>query len=167
MRRSANRVALSGLLTALMLVLGFVERQFPLPIPVPGIKLGLANSVLLYAVYMLGARQGILLMLLKVVVSGFLFGNLQAMVYSFSGGVLSLAAMILVHRMKDISPIGVSIAGACFFNIGQVLAAAVVVNMPALILTYLPILLLSAVVTGALTGVIAKLVMKHLRAMTH
>ena len=163
--KQVQQVALSGLLTSLMLVFGFIERQFPLPVPVPGIKLGLANSVLLYALYMLGIRQTIVLMLLKSLMSWLIYMNLSAMLYSFAGGVLSVAAMILVSRMKGVSPIGVSALGAVFFNIGQILMAAWVLGTPQLIVTYLPVLMVSGVLTGILTGVIAKLVMKHLRAM--
>ena len=162
--KKVQQVALSGLLTSLMLVFGFIERQFPLPVPVPGIKLGLANSVLLYALYMLGIRQTIVLMLLKSLMSWLIYMNLSAMLYSFTGGVLSVAAMILVSRMKGVSPIGVSALGAVFFNIGQILMAAWVLGTPQLIVTYLPVLMVSGVLTGILTGVIAKLVMKHLRA---
>ena len=163
--KKVQQIALSGLLTSLMLVFGFIERQFPLPVPVPGIKLGLANSVLLYALYMLGIRQTIVLMLLKSLMSWLIYMNLSAMLYSFAGGVLSVAAMILVSRMKGVSPIGVSALGAVFFNIGQILMAAWVLGTPQLIVTYLPVLMVSGVLTGILTGVIAKLVMKHLHAM--
>ena len=163
--KKVQQVALSGLLTSLMLVFGFIERQFPLPGPVPGIKLGLANSVLLYALYMLGIRQSVVLMLLKSLMSWLIYMNLSAMLYSFAGGVLSLTAMILISRVKGVSPVGVSALGAVFFNIGQILMAAWVLGTPQLIVTYLPVLMVSGVLTGILTGVIAKLVMKHLHAM--
>mgnify|MGYP001152701170 CR=1 FL=1 len=91
---SARRVAVSGLLTSLMLVLGLIERQFPLTAAIPGIKLGLANSVLIYALYMLGVKQSIVLMLLKAMMSWLIYTNMQAMFYSLAGGVLSLLAMI-------------------------------------------------------------------------
>ena len=163
--KKVQQVALSGLLTSLMLVFGFIERQFPLPVPVPGIKLGLANSVLLYALYMLGIRQTIVLMLLKSLMSWLIYTNMNAMFYSLGGGLFSLVVMILVCRMKGVSVIGVSALGAVFFNIGQILMAAWVLGTPQLIVTYLPVLMVSGVLTGILTGVIAKLVMKHLHAM--
>ena len=163
--KKVQQIALSGLLTSLMLVFGFIERQFPLPVPVPGIKLGLANSVLLYALYMLGIRQSIVLMLLKALMSWLIYMNLSAMLYSFAGGVLSLTAMILISRVKGVSVIGVSALGAVFFNVGQILMAAWILGTPQLIVTYLPILMVSGVLTGILTGVIARLVMKHLHAM--
>ena len=163
----ASRVALSGLLTSLMLVFGLIERQFPLPVPVPGIKLGLANSVLLYSLYMLGIRQSILLMLLKALLSWLIYMNMSAMLYSLTGGVLSLLAMILIMRVKGVSIIGVSAIGAVFFNVGQILMAVAILHTPQLIVTYLPILMLSGVLTGVLTGIIARMVMKHLKALKH
>jgi len=99
---STRRVAQFGLLTALSLVLGYLDRAIPvtwfLSGAVPGIKLGLANTVLLYAVYLMDWKACVLLMLTKVCLSGFLFGSLSAILYSLSGGVLSLAVMLLVRR---------------------------------------------------------------------
>lgn len=165
MRSNARRIALSGLLTALMLVFGWIERLIPIVGAPPGVKLGLANSVLIYAVYMMNVKESFVLMLLKVLLTGFLFGNPQAMIYSFSGSLLSLCAMLLAHRIKGVSAVGVSVVGACFFNVGQVIAAAIMVALPELLISYLPILLISAVVTGVLTGIAATMVMKHLRSM--
>ena len=157
---SARRVAVSGLLTSLMLVLGLIERQFPLTAAIPGIKLGLANSVLIYALYMLGVKQSIVLMLLKAMMSWLIYTNMQAMFYSLAGGVLSLLAMIALSRIK-----GVSALGAVGFNIGQILMAVAMLHTPQLIVTYLPVLMVSGVATGVLTGVVAQMVMKHLKVI--
>lgn len=161
--QKARKIALSGLLTSLMLVFGLIERQFPLTAAVPGVKLGLANSVLLYALYMMGVRQTVILMLLKSLMSWLIYMNMSAMLYSLAGGILSVAAMILLSRVKDVSAVGVSALGAVFFNIGQIFMAAWVLSTPQLIVTYLPILMVSGVVTGILTGVVAQMVMKHLK----
>ncbi len=166
MRRSlAWRIALSGVLTSLMLVLGLVERQFPLPVGIPGIKLGLANSVLLYGVYMLGIRQTVILMLLKTLMGWFIYSNLNAMLYSLAGGMLSVIAMVSISKISGMSVIGASAAGAVCFNIGQVLVAVIMLHTPQLLLTYLPALMVSGVLTGVLTGFVAKLVMRHLAAI--
>ena len=159
---SARRVAVSGLLTSLMLVLGLIERPFPLTAAIPGIKLGLANSVLIYALYMLGVKQSIVLMLLKAMMSWLIYTNMQAMFYSLAGGVLSLLAMIALSRIKGVSVIGVSALG---FNIGQILMAVAMLHTPQLIVTYLPVLMVSGVATGVLTGVVAQMVMKHLKVI--
>ena len=160
-----QQIAISGLLTSLMLVLGLVERQFPLTAAIPGIKLGLANSVLLYALYMMGVRQSIVLMLLKALMSWLIYTNLSAMFYSLGGGVLSLLAMVLLRRVNGVSIVGVSALGAVFFNVGQILVAVLMLNTPQLLMTYLPVLMVSGVVTGVLTGVVAQMVMRHLRQL--
>ena len=163
--KSAQRVAVSGLLTSLMLVFGLIERQFPLTAAIPGVKLGLANSVLLYSLYMLGVKQSFILMLLKALMSWLIYTNMSAMFYSLGGGLCSLLVMILLSRMNGVSILGVSALGAVFFNVGQILVAVVMLNTPQLIVTYLPVLMVSGVVTGVLTGVVAKMVLKHLKSL--
>ena len=163
--KSAQRVAVSGLLTSLMLVFGLIERQFPLTAAIPGVKLGLANSVLLYSLYMLGIKQSFILMLLKALMSWLIYTNMSAMFYSLGGGFASLLVMILLSRMNGVSILGVSALGAVFFNVGQILVAVVMLNTPQLIVTYLPVLMVSGVVTGVLTGVVAKMVLKHLKSL--
>lgn len=113
MTSKARIVARFGLLTALSLVLGFLDRAIPLTWflsgAVPGIKLGLANTVLLYAVYLMDWRGCVLLMLAKVFLSGFLFGSMSAILYSLSGGVLSLAVMLLVRRNAKVGAISIGV----------------------------------------------------------
>ena len=113
MNSTAKRVARFGLLTALALVLGYLDRAIPvtwfLSGAVPGIKLGLANTVLLYAVYLMDWRSSVLLMLAKVFLSGFMFGSLSAILYSLSGGVLSLLVMLLVRRNAKIGALVIAL----------------------------------------------------------
>lgn len=159
---SAKTVARFGMLTAVALVLGWVERFIPIG-GIPGIKLGLANTVLLYAIYLMDAKSAWLLMFLKVALSGFLFAGLSAMLYSFAGGLLSLIIMLLLHKTRGISIVGVSVAGAVGHNIGQLLVACVMVT-PRAALSYFPVLLIAGVITGLLTGVAAKSAIHALRA---
>ena len=153
-RWDASAIAKLGLLTAVALVLGYFEHLLPV-IGIPGIKLGLANTVLLYALYLLDIPSAILLMFLKVGLSGLLFGGAAAMLYSFAGGVVSLIVMILARRMKGLSVVGVSVLGALAHNAGQMAVACFVVETRA-ILAYLPVLLIAAAVTGTLTGLVAR-----------
>ncbi|MCE5187995.1 MAG: Gx transporter family protein [Eubacteriales bacterium] len=153
-RWNASAIAKLGLLTAVALVLGYFEHLLPVT-GIPGVKLGLANTVLLYALYLLDVPSAILLMILKVGLSGLLFGGVAAMLYSFAGGVASLLVMILARRAKGLSVIGVSILGATAHNVAQLIVACFVVETRA-ILAYLPVLLLAAAVTGILTGLIAR-----------
>ena len=153
-RWNASIIAKLGLLTAVALVLGYVEHLLPIT-GIPGVKLGLANTVLLYALYLLDVPSAILLMILKVGLSGLLFGGVTAMLYSFAGGVVSLIAMLLARRMKGLSVVGVSVLGAVAHNVAQLSVACFVVETRA-ILAYLPVLLLSAAITGVLTGLVAR-----------
>lgn len=156
-----KRLTLLALLTAAALVLGYVEHLIPLT-AIPGIKLGLANTVLLYALFLMDVKSAVLLMLLKVGLSGLLYGGVSAMAYSFAGGALSLLGMCLVKRIPGMSVIGVSVTGAALHNIGQVLLACLVVGSRA-VLVYLPLLLVSAAATGVLTGIVARLTMRALK----
>ncbi len=160
---NAKTITRFGMLTAVALVLGWVERFIPIAATAPGIKLGLANTVLLYAIYLMDIKGAGLLMVMKVLLSGFLFAGLSGMIYSFAGGLLSLVVMLLLRQIKDLSIVGVSIAGGVSHNIGQILAACLVVQSRAL-LGYLPVLLLAGVVTGLLTGIAAKSAIKGIEA---
>ena len=115
----AGKVAVFGLCVALMLVLGLLDRAVPLSAllsgGVPGLKLGLANTVLLYAVFLMDWKAAVLLMLAKVTLSGFLFGSLSAILYSLSGGVLSLAVMLLARKNPKVSA-----AAVCFLSFASV-----------------------------------------------
>lgn len=159
---SAKTVARFGMLTAVALVLGWVERFIPIA-GIPGIKLGLANTVLLYAICLMDAKSAWLLMFLKVALSGFLFGSLPAMLYSFAGGLVSLMIMLLLYKARGFSIVGVSISGAVGHNIGQLLVACFMVT-PRAALSYSPILLVAGIITGLLTGVAAKSAIHALQA---
>lgn len=158
----ARRVAVCGMLLALMLVLGFVESQLPVAAGIPGIKLGLSNGVLIFAVYMLNVPTAYLLMVLKVLLSGMLFGNPSAMMYAFAGGLLSLTVMCLLSHMKDLSPVVVSMVGGLCHNVGQVLLAMIILNTPKLVY-YMAILMAVGLVTGLATGLAANGIIRRFR----
>jgi heptaprenyl diphosphate synthase len=152
-------IARYGLMTALMLILGFLESR--IPFPVPGIKLGLANTVLLYALYILGGKAALVLMALKVILSGLSFSGLSAMMYSAAGSALSLGLMALFKHTGGFSVLGVSVIGAVGHNAGQLLMACIITSSLAP-MAQLPLLLVSAVLTGIATGMAARLTVKHL-----
>ena len=161
-RKRVQRVALCGILLALMLVLGFVESLIPVAAGVPGIKLGLSNGVLIFAVYMLDIPTAWLLMALKVTLASSLYAGFGAFPYALAGGVLSLAVMSLLSRMKGLHPVTVSMVGGVMHNVGQVGMAMLMLRTPRL-MYYMAVLMLVGLATGALTGVCAHQVMKHLR----
>lgn len=162
MRRDTRRIALCGILLSMMLVLGYVEHLIPVAAGVPGIKLGLSNGVLIFAVYMLGIPTAFLLMVLKVLLSGFLFGGVSAMMYAFAGGLLSVAAMSGLSKVKGLHPVTVSMVGGVMHNVGQITLAMLILKTSGL-MGYMAVLMIAGLVSGALTGVCASLVMKHMK----
>ncbi|MBO5145535.1 MAG: Gx transporter family protein [Lachnospiraceae bacterium] len=151
----AKKAAYSAMLTALAMIFGYVEVLIPFSFGIPGIKLGLANLVIVLALYMLPASQALLIQVARIVLISFLFGNMSMMLYSLAGGLLSFCVMSLLRRIQGFSVIGVSIAGGVSHNIGQLIVAMLVVKN--LKLTYyLPALLIAGLVTGALIGLLTQ-----------
>jgi len=162
-RFTVRTIAQCGLLTAMMLVLGFIESLLPVAAGVPGIKLGLSNGVLLFALYMLDAPTAFVLMLLKVLLSGLLFGGVSAMMYALAGGVASMLGMILLKKLR-FSLITVSMLGAVLHNLGQVVLAMIILETDQL-LYYMAILLFVGLACGAVTGVAAKATIGHMKKL--
>ena len=160
-RKQAERVALCGILLALMLVLGLVESMIPVAAGVPGIKLGLSNGVLIFAVYMLDIPTAWVLMALKVVLASSLYAGFGAFPYALAGGVMSLGAMTLLSRVKGMHPVTVSMVGGVMHNVGQVGMAMLVLRTQ--MLYYMGVLMLVGLATGALTGLCAHQVMKYMK----
>lgn len=169
MNSKAKRVALCGLLTALALVLSLVERLFPLSaiIPIPGIKLGLANVVTLFALVRLRKRDAAAILLVRVTLASVFMGSVTSFLFALFGGLLSLAvtAALLPLRGRWFSLVGISIAGAAAHNIGQI-GAAMLVLRSVYVAAYLPLLLLSALVMGLVTGLVCRSVLEHLEKIS-
>ena len=161
-RERTLRTTLSGMLLSVMLVLGYVESLLPSP-GIPGIKMGLSNSVLIFAVYMLDVPTAYILMSLKVILSGLMFGGVSTMIYAFAGGLLSLTGMVLLRKIPGLHPVVVSMAGGLLHNTGQVVTAMVILHTPEQMLAYLGILMLTGLFCGLLTGTAASAVMRHLK----
>ncbi len=155
-RRRARRLTLNAVLIALALVLSIIERWIPLEliVPVPGIKLGLANIVTLFALLRLQPLDAIVILLARSLIMGMILGP-TTLFFSLSGGALALLTMwVLSHwEGRAFSLIGLSIAGAAAHNVGQTIVAVIILAEPMLLLAYLPPLLLTSVITGTLTGI--------------
>ncbi len=158
-RQKTQRIAVMGLLLCLTLILGFVESRLPVP-GLPGVKLGLSNGVLLFALYMLDIPSAILLIVMKILLSGFLFGNPSSMMYAAAGGVLSLLGMVLLSRSPQLNPVSVSMAGGLLHNMGQVGLAMIILQTPGLLM-YMAILMIIGMLSGLATGLAAKAVITH------
>lgn len=150
----SRKVAYSAILVALAMIFSYVEALIPFNIGVPGIKLGLANLIVVVGLYFLSPQQVLLISVTRILLTGFMFGNGMSIIYSLAGGLLSFAVMLLLKKRKSFSIVGVSIAGGVMHNVGQILVAACVVeNMK--LFYYLPALLVAGVITGTLIGVVS------------
>jgi heptaprenyl diphosphate synthase len=158
---STKKIAQLGLLIALAFVFSYVEFLIPVNLGIPGAKLGLANLVIMVALYTIGERNAFALSMLRILLVGFTFGNMAMMMYSFAGALLSFLVMLLAKKTGKLSVIGVSVLGGVFHNIGQILVAIVVLETKSLIY-YLPVLLLAGTISGIAIGVLGGLVTKRI-----
>lgn len=156
MKLTTKQLTLCAMLTAMALALSYLENFFPLSlaIPIPGIKLGLANIVTVFALYALGPVQALLILLARCILGAVFAGNMNALLFSLLGGVTAMLVMILLSRLRRLSIYGVSVGGAAAHNCGQVAAAILTLGNTAP-LYYLPVLLGVSLFAGALTGLIA------------
>ena len=123
-----RKLAWMGLLASLAIIFGYVEMLFPVFVSIPGIKLGLANLVMVFLLYTCTYKEAGIVSVIRIVVIGFLFGNLFSILFSLAGAGLSLACMTIAKKYKDFSVIGVSILGGITHNLGQIVIAALVVE---------------------------------------
>lgn len=151
-----KRLTLNSILISMALVLSFIERFIPLSliVPIPGLKLGLANIVTMFALFYLDIHSAIIITVLRCVLSSLLFGGMSSLLYSLAGAFFSLIAMIVLKQgyHKVFSLLGISIGGAAAHNTGQILMASLMMKN-ASVFSYLPMLLISGLVTGMLTAI--------------
>ena len=164
MHKTSRKLAFLGLCTAVSMILAYVEVLLP-PIfsAVPGIKIGLANIVVLFILYRYRVLDAALVSAVRIFAVTLLFGNPVMLAYSAAGAVLSITVMAILKKIDILSAVGVSVAGAVFHNIGQILVAGFVLGTS--VFYYLPILLISGCITGFLTGYICNVTMKHLKRL--
>ena len=154
-----ERIALYGVLTALALILSFVESQIPAFVAVPGMKVGLTNIVVIFALYAMDEKGALFINAVRIILVALLFGNAMSLAFSLAGGILSFIVMLLMKKSNRFGIIGVSIAGGVSHNIGQILVAMITMNTSA-IAVYLPILWAAGIFSGALIGFTGGLVVK-------
>ncbi len=159
-----KKIAILGISTSLALIFSFIESLIPPLVAIPGIRIGLANLVIVFILYRLGWQYAALVSLVRILISSILFGNAQIFVFSLAGAFLSLLGMTVLKKIKLFSIITVSVCGGVLHNIGQVLVAMLWTSTPEVIY-YLPVLLISGTVAGIIIGIISGFVTKKLEKM--
>ena len=153
-----KKVAFLGLSVALAMVLSFVESQIPPLVAVPGVKVGLPNLVIVYLLYKLGAKEAVIVSIIRVILVSILFGNAQSAFFSICGAAQSLLGMILLKKL--FATVTVSVIGGVLHNVGQIGAAVLVTATPGIV-TYLPVLLISGTLAGVVIGMVSGMLVKR------
>ena len=165
MRMNVKRLARLGVLTAVALIIFIVELQIPNPFPIPGVKLGLANIVTVYAVYRYRPSEVAMMTGVRILLGSVFSGNIMALIYSACGSLLCLLGMLLLRRVIDEKHLWLaSVFGAVLHNTGQMAAALLVTQTPSL-LFYYPFLLVSGCLAGLFTGLCTQLILPRIKAM--
>ena len=159
---NTKKLTTLAITVTLAMALSFLESQIPPLVAIPGVKLGLANIAVIFALYRFGAREAAAVSALRVFLVALLFGSFVSALYSIAGAILSFAVMLLLRRFKVFSEVGVSVAGGVCHNVGQIAVACVLLETN-VILYYLPFLLLSGTVAGIGVGVLSALLIRKLK----
>lgn len=155
MKMKTKKVAYLGVFLALALILSYVESLIPFYFGIPGVKLGLTNLIVVIMLYCTGAKEALGVSVLRIILAGFLFGNLFSILYSLCGAALSFAVMYLLKKSGRLKVVSVSVAGGIAHNVGQLIVAAFIVETYQ-VLYYMPVLLIAGVLTGFLIGILSQ-----------
>lgn len=160
-----RKTAYLGVYLATAMICSYIETLIPINFGIPGIKLGLANLVVILMLYQMGPGEAFLVSLVRILLTGLLFGNVFGMVYSLSGGILSFLVMLLLQKMGRLNCVSISAAGGISHNIGQLLAASWMIQ-DFHILFYIPVLLFAGLLTGLLIGLLARELLMRLKGQS-
>ena len=156
-----KKISLMALMISLAMIMSFIESQIPAFVAIPGVKMGLANIVVVFALYKLGWKEAVIISLIRVMMVSLLFGTGASFLYSFAGAVLSLSGMVLLKKTGIVSHVAVSVTGGVLHNVGQIAMACFLLETNVL-KYYLPFLILSGVIAGIVIGLIAAVVIKRI-----
>lgn len=156
-----KKLTMTALLAALALIFSYIEVLIPFSPAIPGIKLGIANLVVIVALYHMGLKYAITINVVRIFIAGLLFSGVFGIIYSLAGAILSMTVMVLLKKTGLFSVTGVSMAGGVAHNLGQILAAAFLVSNLSIFI-YFPVLIFSGLISGALIGIVAYIILKRL-----
>ena len=157
---NSRKVALLSLTIALAMILSYVESQIPSAVAIPGVKMGLANLAVIFTLYKLGIKEAIVVSIVRVLMLATLFGNAVSLIYSISGATLALIVMFVLKATNRFSTVGVSVAGGVMHNVGQIIAACILLETD-ILKYYFPFLLVSGIASGIVIGLVSAALIKR------
>ena len=162
MKNHTKRLTMLAMTISFALILSFVESRIPAFVALPGVKVGLANIAVIYALYQFGIKEAVTVSILRVFIVSMLFGSAASLIYSVAGAVLSLSVMILLKKLTPLGEVAVSVCGGVMHNVGQIAAASIMLNTN-VIIYYLPILLVTGSIAGVVIGIASAILIKRVR----
>lgn len=157
-----KRIAIIGVISAFAIILGYIESLISLGFFIPGVKLGLANLAIVTVMYIYGNKEAFTVNFIRILISGLLFTNIFSILFSLSGAVISFAVMAILKKTDKFSVMGVSIAGGVSHNVGQIIIASFVVETYSVVY-YLPVLIVSGIITGMIIGAVSGILIKYIK----
>ena len=161
MKNRTKKLAVLAMTLSFALILSFIESRIPALVAIPGIKVGLANIAIIFALYKFGAREAVAVSLVRVLIVSMLFGNVASLIYSVAGAALSLSVMILLKKLTPLTEVAVSVCGGVMHNVGQIGAASIMLSTN-VVVYYLPFLLVSGTLAGIAIGIASALLIKRI-----
>ena len=162
MRNNTKKLTYLALTVSFALILSFIESKIPAFVAIPGVKIGLANIAVIFALYKFGVKEAITVSLVRIVLVSMLFGSPISMIYSIFGAALSLALMITLKKLTPLGEVTVSVSGGIMHNIGQIIAASIMLGTN-VVAYYLPFLMIGGILSGLIVGIIANNLIKFLK----
>ena len=162
MRNHTQKLTRLAIMISFALILSYVESRIPTFVAIPGVKVGLANIAVFFALYRLGIKEAVTISLVRVLLISMLFGNPVSLVYSLTGAVFSLTAMLLLKKLTPLTEVTVSVSGGIMHNVGQIVAASMILDTN-VVIYYLPFLILSGTIAGTVIGVVSALLIKRVK----
>ena len=162
MRNQTQELTRLSLAVTFALILSFIESRIPAFVAVPGVKVGLANIAVIFMLYKFGVKSAIIVSLMRVFLVSVLFGTPVSLFYSISGAVLSFAVMLTLKTFTPLTEVAVSVSGGISHNVGQIIAASIILETN-VVIYYLPFLILSGTVAGIVVGIVAALLVKRIK----
>ena len=160
MKNNTKRLTALALTISFAMVLSYIESRIPAFVAIPGIKVGLANIAVIFALYKFGTKDAIIISVLRVFLVSLLFGSSVSLIYSLAGATLSLISMVLLKKITPLSEVGVSVCGGVMHNAGQITAASILLDTN-VVVYYLPFLILSGTLAGIVVGIVSALLVKR------
>ncbi len=164
MSNSIQRLTMNGMFTAFAIIVSYIEVLIPFNIGIPGVKLGLANFVIVICLYNLSLRETFVIDILRILIINMMFGNIFSFAFSIAGGMFSLTVMILFKKIKDINIVTVSVAGGVSHNIAQIIIAMFLVDNYS-VMYYAPVLIVAGIITGMAIGTISIILNKRIKVI--